>query len=170
MINGLDELEGKLELLARQSGTIGKQAVGKAIKKVQERAKYLCPVNEGELRNSIRTSVTQAEGQIEAVCYTNKSYAAYVEFGTGPVGQQNHSGISPEVSPAYKQRGWAFPANAITSGSYKFAKTTYNGQEYFLTSGQAAQPFMYPALRDGTEDAVGGIERSMTQTIGEITE
>lgn len=168
MIDGLDELEGKLELLARESGTIGKKAARNAIKKVQARAKYLCPVNEGELRNSIRTRVTQAEGQIEAVCYTNKSYAAYVEFGTGPVGQRKHSGISPEVSPVYKQRAWAFPANAITSGPYKFTETIYNGQKYFLTAGQAAQPFMYPALRDGTEEAVGGIVNSIKRAIGKV--
>lgn len=88
MINGLDELERKLGQLAQQSGTIGKKAAQSAIKKVQVRAKYLCPTNEGELRNSIRTSVKQTEGQTEAVCYTNKPYATYVEFGTGPVGQR----------------------------------------------------------------------------------
>ena len=91
MINGLDELERKLGQLAQQSGTIGKKAAQSAIKKVQVRAKYLCPTNEGELRNSIRTSVKQTEGQTEAVCYTNKPYATYVEFGTGPVGQRKHS-------------------------------------------------------------------------------
>lgn len=168
MINGLDELEEKLGQLTQQSGTIGKKATQSAIKKVQERAKYLCPVNEGELRNSIRTSVKQTEGQIEAVCYTNKPYATYVEFGTGPIGQRKHSGISLEANPVYKQRGWAFPANAISSGPYQFAETSYNGQEYFLTAGQAAQPFLYPALKDGTEEAVKAIENSAKRTIGGI--
>ena len=147
MINGLDELERKLGQLAQQSGTIGKKAAQSAIKKVQVRAKYLCPTNEGELRNSIRTSVKQTEGQTEAVCYTNKPYATYVEFGTGPVGQRKHSGISPEVTPVYKQRGWAFPANAIASGPYQFAETTYHGQKYFLTAGQAAHPLCILLLR-----------------------
>ena len=166
MINGLDELEEKLGKLAQQSGTIGKKAAQSAIKKVQARAKYLCPTNEGELRNSIRTSVKQTEEQAEAVCYTNKPSATYVEFGTGPAGQRKHSGISPEVTPVYKQRGWAFPANAIASGSYQFAETTYHGQKYFLTAGQAAQPFMYPALKDGAEEAVQAIENSAKRTIG----
>ena len=168
MINGLDEFEEKLERLAQQSGTIGKKAAQSAIKKVQVRAKYLCPVNEGELRNSIHTSVKQAEGQTEAVCYTNKSYATYVEFGAGPIGQRKHSGISPEVTPVYKQRGWAFPANAVSSGPYQFAETFYNGQKYFLTAGQSAQPFMYPALKDGTEEAAQAIKNSAKRTIGEM--
>ena len=119
------------------------------------------------MRNSIRTSVKQTEGQTEAVCYTNKSYATYVEFGTGPVGQRKHSGISPEVTPVYKQRGWAFPVNAIASGPYQFAETTYHGQKYFLTAGQAAQPFMYPALKDGTEEVVRAITNSTKRTIGD---
>ena len=168
MIEGMDKLEDKLERLAQQSGIIGKKAMKNAIKKVQARAKFLCPVNEGELRNSIRTSVKQNENIIEAVCYTNKSYATYVEFGTGPIGQRNHADISPEINPVYKQRGWAFPANAIGSGPYQFTETMYNGQKYYLTAGQAAQPFMYPALRDGTEEVVRETKKSMKQSIRSI--
>ena len=160
-------LRKSTEKANKQSGTIGKKKEkSERHQKVQARAKYLCLTNEGELRNSIRTSVKQTKGQTEAVCYTNKPYATYVEFGTGPVGQRKHSGISPEVTPVYKQRGWAFPANAIASGAYQFAETTYHGQKYFLTAGQAAQPFMYPALKDGAEEAVQAIVNSKT-TIGD---
>lgn len=41
MIDGLDELEGKLELLARESGTIGKKAARNAIKKFR-RERSIC--------------------------------------------------------------------------------------------------------------------------------
>ena len=166
MTEGMDELDRKLEKLAQQSGSIGKKAAQNAIKKVQARAKFLCPVNEGELRNSIQTSVKQTGKQIEATCYTNKSYAGYVEFGTGPKGAKEHSGISPEVNPVYKVHGWAFPASAITSGEYHFPERIYGGEKYYLTSGQAAQPFMYPALKDGEKEVIKAMIRSGKINIG----
>lgn len=153
-IDGLKELAAKLDKLSGSSRSIFEKGMQKSLKAVQDRAKLLCPVNEGELRNSIRTSVRSTTEGIEGICYTNSAYAAYVEFGTGPKGQSNHSGISPAVNPTYKQRGWAFPASAITSGPYKFAERKYHGIKYYLTDGQAAQPFMYPALKDGEQDAM----------------
>ena len=81
-------------------------AVSKGIKTVQAEAKSLCPVYDGELRDSIYTSVENGEESIRGTCYTNKSYAAYVEFGTGPKGQANHEGISPDVAVSYSQSPW----------------------------------------------------------------
>lgn len=167
-IEGLDDLTGKMSNLSAGARSAFEKALGKAIKDVQSRAKLLCPVNEGELRNSIKTDVTSRGEDIEAVCYTNKSYAMYVEFGTGPKGQQNHSGISPAVNPVYKSRGWAFPASAITSGPYKFAEREYHGIKYYLTNGQAAQPFMYPALKDGERDALNTIRSTFISKLEEL--
>lgn len=165
---GLDELKAKLEAMEQQSEEMTKRAARLAIKEVQARAKYLCPANEGELRNSIRTSVSADGNAMTARCFTNKSYAAYVEFGTGPMGAKRHEGISPDVSPVYVQHGWAFPASAITSGPYHFAEREYNGETYYLTNGQAAQPFMYPALKDGETQAIEKMQASIKRTMGAI--
>ena len=102
-------------------------AVSKGIKTVQAEAKSLCPVYDGELRDSIYTSVENGEESIRGTCYTNKSYAAYVEFGTGPKGQANHEGISPDavsythletrmVFKMYYTEGLGFEAISIKLG------------------------------------------------------
>lgn len=166
MINGLDELCTKLGRLSAVSQDMGVKAARRAIKYVQANAKMNCPVNEGELRNSIRTRTYKAEDGATAVCYTNKEYAEYVENGTGPEGAKNHAGISPDIHPVYATRGWAFPASAITSGAYHFAERMYGGEKYYLTSGQRALPFLYPALKDGEKKALDAMEKSAKITIG----
>lgn len=135
--------------LMRQFNQLGSMdpIVYKAVKKqaevVRGVAVKLCPVyspkgdpipgvSSGELRGSIFTEVHQdADATIGSV-YTNKEYAPYVEFGTGPVGQANHAGISPAVPVAYVQEGWVWPD---VEGGFHY------------TEGQPAQPFMYPALK-----------------------
>lgn len=151
------------EKLMRQLNTLGKinpvveKAVRKETLRVQRNAVLLCPVNHGELRQSIKTKVEATEGMVVGTVYTNKKHAAFVEFGTGPVGQDNHEGISPEVNPAYSQSGWWFPGDKITpqdAAKYHWpSMTTDDGKTLYFTQGQPAQPFMYPALK-GIEDIV----------------
>lgn len=133
------------------------RAAGKAIKKVQAEAKRLCPVNHGELRDSIYTKTEWEGDTVCATCYTNKKYGPYVEFGTGPKGQENHAGISPNVTPVYVQHGWGIPEEAVSkkdAEKYGWELREYNGKNYYMTSGQAAHPFMYPALKNKEEDII----------------
>lgn len=151
------------EKLMRQLNTLGninpvvEKAVRKETLRVQRNAVLLCPVNHGELRQSIKTKVEATEGMVVGTVYTNKKHAAFVEFGTGPVGQDNHEGISPEANPAYSQSGWWFPGDKITpqdAAKYHWpSMTTDDGKTLYFTQGQPAQPFMYPALK-GIEDIV----------------
>ena len=166
MIEGMDELQVKLKGLASGTQKMGMNAARNAIKHVQARVKQNCPVNEGELRNSIQTLTRRSADGVHAICYTNKEYAECVENGTGPVGAKKHEGISPDANPVYKTRGWAFPVSAITSGDYHFPKRVYDGQEYYLTSGQPAQPFLYPALKDGENEVLTAMARSARIAIG----
>lgn len=131
---------------------------------VQAWAKLLCPVNHGELRNSIKTSIEQTGTRIAATTFTNKEEAVYVEFGAGPIGEANHEGISPEVSPAYSQHGWGIPASEVDEADaemYKWPKRTYGGKDYYMTSGQPAQPFMYPALKNNE----GRVKKELTKQL-----
>lgn len=151
------------EKLMRQLNTLGsinpvvEKAVRKETLRVQRNAVLLCPVNHGELRQSIKTKVEATEGMVVGTVYTNNKHAAFVEFGTGPVGQDNHEGISPEVNPVYSQSGWWFPGDKITpqdAAKYHWpSMTTDDGKTLYFTQGQPAQPFMYPALK-GIEDIV----------------
>ena len=103
-----------LDSLGKLSQTDLYGAVASGIKTVQAEAKSLCPVHDGELRDSIYTTVENSDGSIRGTCYTNKSYAAYVEFGTGPKGQANHEGISPSVSLVDPRKsGWARDGRAV---------------------------------------------------------
>lgn len=138
-----------VEKLMRQFNQLGSMepVVYKSVKRqaevVRGVAVKLCPVyspkgdpipgvSSGELRGSIYTKVSQDANATIGSVYTNKEYAPYVEFGTGPVGASNHQGISPNVAVTYTQKGWVWPD--VDGG-------------FHATEGQPAQPFMYPALK-----------------------
>ena len=82
-------------------------------------AKKLCPVDTGNLRNSI----THQVGGGEPAVYIGSAseYAAYVELGTG------------KYYPGGRQTPWV----------YQDAKGNWH-----LTHGQRAQPFIKPAIAD----------------------
>lgn len=139
-------------------------AVSKGIKTVQAEAKSLCPVYDGELRDSIYTSVENGEESIRGTCYTNKSYAAYVEFGTGPKGQANHEGISPDVTVSYSQSPWWIHESQVgreTAERYGWPYVDTPDGRFYRCSGQAAQPYMYPALKNNEQE----IERIFEEAV-----
>lgn len=82
-------------------------------------AKKLCPVDTGNLRNSITHMVDEREPA--AIIGTNNEYAAYVCLGTG------------KYADGGRPTPWV----------YKDAK----GQ-YHWTAGNRAQPFLKPAVSD----------------------
>lgn len=130
-------------------------AAAKSIKMVQGEAKERAvgKKSSGELRDSIYTKIETGPDYVQATCYTNKSYAMYYEFGTGPVGQENHEGTSPDVNYAYNQKGWIMPASAMSkkdAEEYGFGIIRGKNGEIigYATNGQPAHPFMYPALKN----------------------
>ncbi len=82
-------------------------------------AKLLCPVDTGDLRNSITHQVQPTE----LACYigTNSEYGAYVELGTGKY----------------------YPGGRPTPWVYQDAQGNWH-----LTHGQRAQPYLKPAVAD----------------------
>ncbi len=152
MTEGMDSLLRRLKKYENISLT---QPIGKAISYVQSAAKGSCPTHDGELRNSIFTAVEQEGDITRGTCYTNKKYSRYVEMGTGPKGQKNHDGISPNVAVAYTQSPWWIHESqidkAVAEKYHWFSIDTKDGRFYQCT-GQAAQPFMYPALKDNTKE------------------
>ena len=98
-------------------------------------AKRLCPVDTGNLRNSISHKV--AEDEPAAYIGTNSEYAAYVELGTG----------------TYYSGGRKTPWN------YQDAKGKWH-----RTSGQKAQPFLKPAVADHGQTYRNIIEDEMRGT------
>lgn len=153
-IEGLNSLLAKLDALEHMVGGGLEQSVEKGNKIVQADAKMNAPVNHGELREKIFTMTETTEDTVQGTTYTNVAHAGFVEFGTGPVGQANHAGISPNVSVSYTQNPWFIPAEKIDEADaekYRFPKITIDGKDYYFCRGQAAQPFLYPALKNNEE-------------------
>ncbi len=100
-----------------------KEAVIRALEKcgltAEGYAKLLCPVDTGNLRNSITHQVQESENTV--YIGTNSEYAAYVELGTGVY----------------------YPGGRRTPWVYQDAK----GQ-WHRTSGHKAQPYLKPAVAD----------------------
>ncbi len=85
-------------------------------------AKKLCPVDTGNLRNSITHTV--ADSEKAAYVGTDSEYGVYVECGTGI------------YYPGGRQTPWV----------YQDAKG-----DWHLTHGQRAQPFIKPSVADHAE-------------------
>lgn len=144
-IKGFDELMAKIDRLTgaefeavQEKGALSlAQAHAKA-------AKSLAPVDSGELRNSIHETVEREPGAAIGITYTNSDHAAYVEFGTGPVGAETNKqpGISHSMGPFkhVSRSGKVF---------YRDYWTYFDPvrQQFFSTRGQPAQPYMYPAAQ-----------------------
>lgn len=157
-IKGLDSLLKKLsDLPAGITKEVAMQ-VKREGKTVQAAAKMRCPVNKygqgGELRQSIKEKTEIEDSLVRSTVFTNKKYAGYVELGTGPIGQEHHEGISPEINPAYSQKGWTY-----------FNEET---EEFIHTKGQPAQPFMYPALKDYEEIATKNIKNAAKKGLKKV--
>lgn len=82
-IKGFDELSRNMDAYVKRMGSNSEDAVEKATDLIVEKARALAPVDTGELRKSIRSTVKRmagdiARGQVEAAA----DYALFVEYGT----------------------------------------------------------------------------------------
>jgi HK97 gp10 family phage protein len=130
-------------------------AVEKALRRellgIAGAAKKLAP---GKTLRRITTKVErEPDGSLLGTVGTNVAYAAYVEFGTGPVGAAAAKNLPPGVSVSYRADGW----------TYRDPKTG----KFFHTNGQPPNPFLYPAwaanrdrLRKNVANAVRSAIRS----------
>lgn len=170
-INGLDSLMKKYGALAKVVvGSNMEKAIGRGAHIVEAEAKMLCPVNDGELRQSIKTAVTTQDGKVTGAVYTNKKYASYVELGTGPKGEADHAGISPEVSPSYTQKPWWIHESQIdkeTAEKYHWPYRDTARGRFYQCSGQPASPFMYPALKNNEKCVTRNVSNYLTRKIRE---
>jgi HK97 gp10 family phage protein len=80
-LGGFKELEGKLKNLTTALKVDVGDEINASVIKIENQAKRLAPVNFGQLRGSIAHS---KDSELTYSVAANASYAAYVEFGTGP--------------------------------------------------------------------------------------
>lgn len=173
-IQGLDRLMKKYNALAQGVAGQGmERAVGAAVQMVKAEARLLCPVGDGELRRSISSKVETEGDKVIGAAYTNKAHGPFVEFGTGPKGEANHSGISPLVSPSYSQEPWWIHESQIdaeTAEQYGWFYIDTKDGRFYRCSGQAAQPFLYPALKNNEERATRDISDYVSKEIRKVCE
>ena len=168
MIKGDKELEKKFAVLEQVAEEQMEKIVGRQAKRIQAEAKLLCPVQDGELRRSIKTKVQREGDSVTGVVYTNKKYAPYVEFGTGPKGEADHAGISPVVTPSYVQKPWWIHESQIgweTAEMYHMFRLDTADGLFYQTSGQAAQPFLYPALKNNEKRVAKNMEDALKREL-----
>ena len=89
-VEGLDELLANLSGLGGNIKETSKKALERGAKKIQKNAKYLAPVDTGQLRNSKKTKSEITKDGANAQVFTNLEYAPYVEFGTGERGRKSN--------------------------------------------------------------------------------
>lgn len=131
-----------------------RNVIEKATIKVRDEARNRVPVDTAELRLSIHHRIeNKGNGKYVGIVFTNKEYAPYVEFGTGPVGHSNHDGISPEVKPMYSPEPWVYYDETL--------------QRFVYTKGYMARPFMYPALHDNKDKIKKFIIKSLKEELKE---
>ena len=102
-------------------------------------------------------------------CWTNRAYAPYVEFGTGPKGQADHAGISPEVTPVYTQVPWWIHESQVdrrTAEKYRWFYINTPQGRFYQCTGQPAHPFLYPALHDNEDKILKNMKASFQADIG----
>lgn len=139
-INGIERLQKKLEQISTQDL---KPGVTKATGIVETAAKRLCPVKNGDLRRSIHMKVEENGQEVKGTVYTNMEYAPYVEFGTGRKGQGTYPYQVDGLTLEYRQTNWAYYPELDQVDDNVW---TIDENSLIWTSGQVAQPYMYPAL------------------------
>lgn len=113
-IINLDKLRLKLDSFTQSDI---EKALNKACLAVENEAKKQCPVDTGDLRNSITHEVEDNVGYVG----TNKEYAPYVEFGTGIFSSEGNGRDTP----------WSYQDDE---------------GNWHTTVGQKPQPFLKTAL------------------------
>lgn len=169
-VNGVQSLMRKFNELGSMDPIVAK-AVKKQAERVRGVAVKLCPANHGELRGSIHTKVEQDAGATIGCVYTNAEYAIYVEFGTGPAGQADHNGISPNIPVTYRQDPWWFPGDKVDPSDaekYHWPQSSNGEKTFYYTDGQPAQPFMYPALKSMEKYVVSGLAADLQAGIKKV--
>ena len=151
-VQNIDKLLKKLKRMDMDVNDTLMPIMARQAKFVQGTAKDLSPVDLGQLRNSILTTTRTSKYKVTALVHTNTEYAAYVEFGTGKVGETTPVANKYHGPLSYKQTKWK-------------ARIPDVGWRY--VAGQPAQPFLYPALKNNESKVRDNIANELKEVIRE---
>ena len=151
-VQNVDKLLRKLKRMDMDVNDTLAPIMARQAKFIQGEAKDLCPVRDGQLRNSIRTTTRKSKYKVTALVHTNTEYAAHVEFGTGKVGESTPVANKYPGPLSYKQTKWK--ANIPDVG-------------WRYVAGHPAQPFLYPALKNNEPRVRNNIANELKEVIRE---
>lgn len=103
---GFDELSADLRGVSVSAAQKALLAVQKTAKSIEAGAKQRAPVDTGNLRNSITTTLSggAGAGASEATVTAGANYSPYVEFGTSRMAPQPFFGPAvDEATPQFEQ-------------------------------------------------------------------
>ena len=133
-VQGMDRLLARLSVLGNIANGPGlRNGIAKACRVVERAAVENCPVDTGNLQQSITSETPGPNDDPVGIVGTNTDYAPYVEMGTGL---------------------FAVNGDGRTDVPWKYQDDKGN---WHTTSGQKPQPFLGPALRDNVDKVVGKI-------------
>lgn len=148
-IKGLDSLIKKLNASNEMVQAGIKKGSLMAGQRITVDAKVKVAKNTGNLANTIRVEQRSTLNYEETVVSTNSNYAQFIEFGTGPVGKASKKDLPKGLSLTYKNVGWFVNVKDFPDYAKYGFKPIENkdGEQFIYTRGQAAKPFMMPAVR-----------------------
>lgn len=125
------------QLLLSPAGPVAKDLMRRG-RAVQNRAKVLCPVDRGDLRNSIFVELVVDRGTLICVIGSRLSYAIFVHNGTGLYG-------SGKLIRPVRANVLAWPNRGMTSAR---TRAQVGGSMTFamFSVGTPARPFLSDAL------------------------
>lgn len=154
-LDGLEGLSDKLVEAAASGMSTGLLAM-------ERDAKKLCPVDTGDLRNSIHTEVSTDGGAVKGKLIANSDHAVYVEMGTGDVGRAS-GGNGSGVNVSYRHGGWFVP---LPRTAVMLRDTILReGSGGFWTNGQPARPYLYPAYQQNRGKLVEKIRAAIREKL-----
>lgn len=137
-VKGLDGLLKKLDKLGGGIEQSTQKALLKGGAVFESGAKEHCPVDTGQLRESIHTEAKDAR---TVTVGTNCEYAVFVEYGTGPKGD-------PSI-PHTTKKYWRY----------------HDADGWHTSHGQPPQPFMRPAFSEGKGNVVDAVKESIREDV-----
>ncbi len=160
----------------------GKRAVRAALQEllrgviaIQGNARRRAPVAFGDLRSSLFHTPPRPAGPglFSATAGTKKSYAPFVEFGTGPAGAQTAAKLTATAQAAMRELGYKHGAKGgwppddvmLTWMARKgiSEEFLFPIQRSIRAEGTAAQPFLFPAFEEETPRAVARMRTAVNK-------
>lgn len=160
-IKGLSSLKRKVKALPKILDDAMWDATFEITELIQQAAELRLSssvkYSSGELLGSLKNEVVvNAQGKIVGRVWSDKEHAIYRELGTGPVGEASQKDLPEGVVPVYSQKPWFIPVQKVDidlEAVYGIPRITIQGKDFYITKGQPARPFLYPSLKELTEQA-----------------